>query len=392
METAVTEKKTEKREVKRHHFDFPFFIVLMLISAFGLVMLFSASYYYAQTKYGDGTYFLKRQLVFFAVGLAALLVLSFIDYRYYRKLALPGYIGVCVVLILTLIPGIGVKINEARRWINIAGFQFQPSEIAKFALVIALSAAICSKKLVMQSFIQGVIPCLLILAPIAGLIVLQPNFSMVIILAAVTYVMLYLGGVRMSHRFLLVVVGVILGILVLYLKSYRSNRISAWWNPEADPTGSSYQAIQSRIALGNGGLFGQGLNFSRQKLNFLPERENDYILAIIGEELGFVGCLALISGYAFLVWRGITIALRCRDRFGRLLAGGVISVLAIQVLINVGVVTSAIPSTGQTLPFVSYGGTSLMVFLAAMGILLNISRYTEVETENADRAENKTGG
>lgn len=388
METAVTEKKKEKREVKRHHFDFPFFIVLMLICAFGLVMLFSASYYYAQTKYGDGTYFLKRQAVFFAVGLAALLVLSFVDYKHYRKLALPAYIGVCVVLILTLIPGIGVKLNNARRWINIGGFQFQPSEIAKFALVVALAAAICSKKLVMQSFIQGVIPCLLILAPIAGLIVLQPNFSMVIILAVVTYVMLYLGGVRMSHRFLLVIVGLILGILILYLKSYRSNRISAWWNPEADPTGSSYQAIQSRIALGNGGFFGQGLNFSRQKLNFLPERENDYILAIIGEELGFVGCLALISGYAFLVWRGITIALRCRDRFGRLLAGGVISVLAIQVLINVGVVTSAIPSTGQTLPFVSYGGTSLMVFLAAMGIILNISRYTEVETENADRAEN----
>ncbi|MBO4847684.1 MAG: putative lipid II flippase FtsW [Clostridia bacterium] len=389
METAVQSepKKTPRPEPERHHFDFPLFITLLAIGVFGLVMLFSASYYYAQVKYGSGTYFLKRQLIFFAVGLTAMLVLSNVRYKIYRKLALPCYIGVCVVLALTLVPGIGVKINEARRWINIGGFQFQPSEFAKFILVIALAAAMCSKRLVMQSFIQGVIPCLFILGPLAGLIILQPNYSMVIILALVTYVMLYLGGVRMSHRFLLVVVGLIAGILILYLKSYRSNRISAWWNPEADPTGKSYQAIQSRIALGNGGFFGQGLNFSRQKLLFLPERENDYILAIIGEELGFFGCFLLIAAYAFAIYRGITIALRCRDRFGRLLAGGIVGVFAIQIIVNIGVVTSAIPSTGQTLPLVSYGGTSLMVFMAAMGILLNISRYTEVSTQNAARAE-----
>ncbi|MBO4562271.1 MAG: putative lipid II flippase FtsW [Clostridia bacterium] len=389
METAAeTEnKKPARPEPERHHFDFPLFVTLLAIAVFGLVMLFSASYYYAQTKYGDGMYFLKRQLVFFAVGLAAMLLLSNVKYKIYRKLALPMYIGVCVLLILTLVPGIGVKLNEARRWINIGGFQFQPSEFAKFVLVIALSAAICSKRLVMQSFVQGVVPCLLILAPLAGLIVLQPNFSMVIILGLATYAMLYLGGVRISHRMLLVVVGLILGFLVLYLKSYRSNRITSWLNPEADPTGKSYQAIQSRIALGNGGLFGQGLNYSRQKLLFLPERENDYILAIIGEELGFFGCFMLIAAYAFAIYRGITIALRCRDRFGRLLAGGIIAVFAIQIIVNIGVVTSAIPSTGQTLPLVSYGGTSLMVFMAAMGILLNISRYTEVTTRNAGRTE-----
>ena len=392
METAVrtAEKPAAAKELKKHHFDFPLFIAVLLICAFGLVMLFSASYYYAQQKYGDGTYFLKRQLVFFAVGLALMLLLSHLKFKVWQKLALPGYIATIVVLGLTLIPGIGVKINEARRWINIFGFQFQPSEIAKFALVVALSALMCSGRVNMQSFVQGILPCLAALVPIAVLVVLQPNFSLVIILALITYIMLYLGGTRLSHRFLIVVVGLILGVLVLYLKSYRSTRISAWWNPEADPDGASYQAIQSRIALGNGGFFGQGLNFSRQKLNFLPERENDYIFAIIGEELGFFGCFLLIAAYFFVIFRGITVAMRCRDRFGRLLAGGIVGVLAVQTLINIGVVTSAIPSTGQTLPFVSYGGTSLMVFMAAIGILLNISRYTEVDTENAGRTKEET--
>lgn len=388
--TTTTEKPTEANAMpKRHHFDFMLFIAVLLICAFGLVMLFSASYYYAQTKYGSGTYFLKRQLIFFGAGLAMMLALSFFNFKHWQKLALPGYIAVCVVLILTLIPGIGVKINEARRWINIFGFQFQPSELAKFALVIALAALMCSGRVNMQSFIQGVLPSLAVLVPIAVLVVLQPNFSLVIILCLITYIMLYLGGTRLSHRFLIVVVGLIAGILVLYLRSYRSARISAWWNPEADPSGASYQAIQSRIALGNGGLFGQGLNFSRQKLNFLPERENDYIFAIIGEELGFFGCFMLILAYFFVVFRGITIVMRCPDRFARLMGGGIVGVIAVQVLINIGVVTSAIPSTGQTLPFVSYGGTSLMVFMSAIGILLNISRYTEAETQNVRRIKQK---
>ena len=233
--------------------------------------------------------------------------------------------------------------------------------------------------------------CLLaVLVPFSILVVLQPNFSLVIILCLITYIMLYLGGTRLSHRFLIVVVGLIAGIIVLYLRSYRSSRISAWWNPEADPTGASYQAIQSRIALGNGGLFGQGLNYSRQKLLFLPERESDYIFAIIGEEMGFFVCMLLIGAYFFVVYRGITVAMRCPDRFGRLLAGGFSGVIAVQVLLNIGVVTSAIPSTGQTLPFISYGGTSLMVFMSAIGILLNVSRYTEVKEKNVRRK--KTAG
>lgn len=391
METRAEEikKSAEPKkpaELKKHHFDFLLFIAVLVICAFGLVMVFSASYYYAQVKYGTGAYFLKKQLIFFAAGLASMLLLSHLKFTAWKKLAVPGYIAVCLLLAATLI--FGVKLNGARRWINL-GFQFQPSEFAKFALVVALSALICSDRINinMQSFIQGVLPCLIVLVPFAGLIILQPNFSLVVILCIITYIMLYLGGTRLSHRFLLVAVGLIGGLLALYLAGYRMQRITSYLNPEADPTGANYQIIQSRIALGNGGLFGQGLNFSRQKLLFLPERENDYIFAIIGEEMGFLRSALLIGGYFFVIVRGILIAMRCPDRFGKLLAGGITGVLAVQVLINIGVVTSAIPSTGQTLPFISYGGTSLVVFMSAIGILLNVSRYTEVKEKNVRRTK-----
>lgn len=379
MENAAKAKKTI---ANKHHFDFPLFAVILIICVFGLVMLFSASYYYGQVKYNSGTYFLRKQLIFFGAGLALMLGLSHFKFTIWKKVAPFGYAAVLLILAATLI--FGVELNGAKRWINIAGFQFQPSEFAKFALVIVLSSVMCSKRVYMQSFMLGIVPCIGVLVPLAILIIFQPNFSLVIILCLITYIMMYLGGSRLSHRFFLVVVGLIAGLLVIIFEGYRLQRLTSYLNPSADPTGANYQTLQSCIALGNGGFFGQGLNYSKQKLLFLPERENDYIFAIIGEELGFVGCFLLLAAYFFAIYRGILIAMRCHDRFGRLLAGGITSVLAVQVLINIGVVTRAIPSTGQTLPFVSYGGTSLMVFMAAMGILLNISRYTEVDTEDGE--------
>ena len=371
-----------------HRFDFLLFAVLMLICAFGLVMLYSASYYYGITHQGDGSYFVKRQLVFFAAGLALMIGLSFVKYTFYKKAAPFAYAAVVALLVYTLIAG--VRLNEATRWINIAGFQFQPSELAKFTLVIVLATIMCSKWkwLDMQSFFKGVVPCLVPLVPLAFLIIKQPNLSTILILAFTTYAMLYLGGVKLSHRFVLIVLGFSAVVAYILIKgSYHSDRIYSYFHPNADPTGANYQSLQSRIALGSGGFFGKGFDLSRQKFNFLPERENDYILAIIGEELGFFGCFLLLAAYFFAVIRGTSIALRCRDRFGRLIAGGLTAVLAIQVILNVGVVTSAIPATGQTLPFVSYGGTSLMVYMAAMGILLNVSRYTEVKQKNVRRTE-----
>jgi cell division protein FtsW len=382
------EKQNEQVMPAMHRFDFLLFGVILAVCAFGLVMLYSASYYYGITHYGEGAYFLKRQLIFFAAGFVFMIGLSFLKYTFYRKIALIAYIGIIGLLIWTLISG--VVINKARRWINVFGFQFQPSEFAKFVIVIVLATIMCAKWkwLNMQSFFKGVVPCLVPLIPLAFLIIKQPNLSMILILAFTTYVMLYLGGVKITHRFVLVLLGVGAVIAYIIIKgSYHSNRIYSYFHPTADPTGANYQSLQSRIALGSGGFFGKGLDLSRQKFNFLPERENDYILAIIGEELGFVGCFLLLAAYFFAVIRGTAIALRCRDRFGRLLAGGITAVLAIQVIMNVGVVTSAIPATGQTLPFVSYGGTSLLAYMMAMGILLNISRYTEVKEKNVRRTE-----
>lgn len=382
--TGAENQSTAKRRI--HHFDFPLFAAVLLICAFGLVMLYSASYYYALTKHGDGAYFLKRQLICFGIGMAGLFAASFVNYKFYRKAAWVLYAAVIILLALTLV--IGETTNEAKRWIKIGSLQFQPSELAKFVIVMVMARIMCSGKLKMQGLFSGVVPALLPLVPLVGLIILQPNLSMVLILAFTAYVMLFLGGARLSHRLLLFGAGV--GVIVLFVAikgGYHADRIYYYLHPNADPTGVNFQPIQSRIALGNGGLFGQGLNFSRQKLNFLPERENDYILAIIGEELGFVGCLSLLAAYFFVIFRGTVVAMRCGDRFGRLLAGGITAVLAIQVVLNVAVVTNAIPSTGQTLPFVSYGGTSLIVFLGAMGILLNISRYSEVEEKNAAGAE-----
>ena len=385
MEQAAAKNRTTGKKVF-HHFDFPLFAVLLSICLFGLVMLYSASYYYALTKHGDGLYFLKRQLLCFGIGVGALFATSFINYKFYRKAAWWLYGIVVLLLAATLV--IGETVNEATRWIKLGPVTFQPAELAKFGTVMVMARLMCSGKLKMQSFFRGVVPALLPLIPFAGLIILQPNLSMILILAFTAYVMLYLGGVKISHRLLLMVMGVtVIVLFIVVKKGYHADRIYYYLHPNADPTGVNFQPIQSRIALGNGGLFGQGLNFSRQKLNFLPERENDYILAIIGEELGFVGCFLLLAAYFFLVIRGTVIAMRCSDRFGRLLAGGITAVLAIQVILNVAVVTNAIPSTGQTLPFVSYGGTSIVIFLAAMGILLNISRYSEVEEKNAAGTE-----
>lgn len=383
--SAEKQKSNGKTELTRHGIDFPLFIGILIICAFGLVMMYSASYYYGLTKLGDGAYFLKRQAIFLGIGMAGLFILSNIKFTFYRNgvVAILMYAGVIGLTFLTLL---FPPINEARRWIPLGFFNLQPTELGKLVIVIAL-ANIMSRKVPMQNFIAGMAPCLIVLVGLCVPTILQPNFSMVVIYALITYLMLYLGGTRRSHRLLLVLVGAAAGAALIIKEPYRLTRILTFINPEADPTGAGFQPLQSRIALANGGLFGQGLNFSRQKLLFLPERENDYILSIIGEELGFIGIVLLLAAYFFVIWRCIRIALYCPDKFGRLLAGGLTGVFAMQVIINVGVVSGAMPSTGQTLPLISYGGTSMIVFLALFGMILNVSRYTEVGMKNAKRTK-----
>ena len=377
----------ENRLEKRRPFyigqlDFPLLFAIALLCAFGLVMLFSASYYYAQntaaTRY-DGFFYLKSQAMYLAVGLVAMYVVSRVDYHFFDKIRVFALVGTLLLMLLVLVPGLGVSRNGAHRWLGIpgTGFTFQPSELAKFALIVYMAGFMSRRPQAMKNLTKGVFPMLFIMGAFGLVLLLQKNMSMMVILLMTGVVMLFLGGAEIKH--LLLLAGIALPILVVavLMEDYRQSRVLMFMDPWESTEKGAYQLRQALIALGAGGVFGQGLNFSRQKLLFLPYGESDFIFAIIGEELGFIGCTLLILTYLFIIYRGIRIAMRCKDRFGSLMAAGITAVIGMQAAINIAVATSSIPPTGQTLPFVSAGGTSLMIFLAAAGILLNISRNIE---------------
>ncbi|MBQ9833096.1 MAG: putative lipid II flippase FtsW [Clostridia bacterium] len=370
-----------RKSLKQGKIDFLLFIAIVVICAFGLVMLFSASYYYAQAQYGDGFKYLKNQGLFMFLGMAAMIGLSFLDYHFWEKIKLPALLITLVLMVLVIF--VGVDINGAQRWlaIELGGFSlsFQPSELAKFALILYMASFMSQRSSAMKSFKYGLMPMLLIIGIMSVIILLQKNMSMMVIVVLMGMIMLYVGGASVKHLVWLVIAAIPLFFIFAKIEPYRWERLTIFTNPWKDPRDSGYQLIQSLYAFGSGGLFGQGLNFSRQKLLFLTYGESDFIFAIIGEELGWVGCVLVIAAYAFVIYRGIRIALRCKDKFGSLFAAGITLVLAVQVAVNIGVATSSIPPTGQTLPFISSGGTSLFIFLAAMGILLNISRHTELQ-------------
>lgn len=386
MESNVTPIKfrNEGKKYKRARqdggilrMDFALFFTVIAICLFGIVMLFSASYYKGISEFGDGYHFVKSQIEYFAIGVVVMLGVSFIPYSLYRKRIsiLLGYIAIIALLILTLVKG--KTVLGAKRWVQLGPINMQPSELVKFILIICISAYMSRFAGKMNKFPVSILGVLALIVLPCALIYLQPNMSMLIIICAVTFLMMFMGGAKLKHLAILAVIGVI-GLIVLSLaKGYRSGRFTSWLHPWDDPKGSSYQVVQSLFAFGNGGLFGQGLDASRQKLLFLPEMENDYILAIIAEELGFVGVLALMLAYMFVIYRGIRVALSVKDRFAALVAGGITAMLAVQIIVNIAVVTNSIPATGQTLPFISAGGSSLVVFMGATGILLNISRYAE---------------
>lgn len=362
--------------------DFPLLFAIALLCAFGLVMLFSASYYYAQntaaTRY-DGFFYLKSQAMYLAVGLVAMYVVSRVDYHFFDRIRVFALVGTLLLMLLVLVPGLGVSRNGAQRWLGIpgTGFTFQPSELAKFALIVYMAGFMSRRPQAMKNLTKGVFPMLFIMGAFGLVLLLQKNMSMMVILLMTGVVMLFLGGAEIKH--LLLLAGIALPILVVavLMEDYRQSRVLMFMDPWESTEKGAYQLRQALIALGAGGVFGQGLNFSRQKLLFLPYGESDFIFAIIGEELGFIGCTLLILTYLFIIYRGIRIAMRCKDRFGSLMAAGITAVIGMQAAINIAVATSSIPPTGQTLPFVSAGGTSLMIFLAAAGILLNISRNIE---------------
>lgn len=376
--TIAAAQNTGRKPVERRagQMDFSLFIAISIICAFGLVMVFSSSYYYAQDKGLDnGYYYLKNQAMFLALGMALMLIISRIDYHKWEKARVIGLVAVLALMLAVLV--FGVERNGAKRWLEVFGVSFQPSELAKFVLILYMSAFMAKRPHLMSSFSRGLVPMLLIVALISGVLLLQMNMSMMVIVLITGIVMLYLGGAQVKHLLLLAAAAIPVLVIAVISEKYRLSRVLMFIDPWNSDQDGAYQLRQSLLALGSGGLFGQGLNFSRQKLLFLPYGESDFIFSIIGEELGFMGCIAVIGMYAFVVYRGVRVAMRCKDRFGSLMAAGITAVLGIQAAVNIAVATSSIPPTGQTLPFISAGGTSLVIFLCAMGILLNISRNTE---------------
>ncbi len=370
-------KRLQNARLLRGKMDFSILLMISVLCAFGLVMVFSASYYYAQHYSGannDSFYYLKRQIVYLAIGYPVMLLVSLIDYRIIERLR-SLFMAISIVLLIAVLLW-GRDLNGGKRWLVIAGISIQPSELAKFGLMIFMCSYMSRHRHEMNSFRYGMIPMLIAIGVIAGLIMLQPNMSMAVIIGFIGIVLLYLGGCDIKQLLILGAVSVVAFFILAFAADYRVSRLTSFSNPENDPQGTGYQLLQSYYAIGSGGLFGKGLNNSYQKLLYMTYGESDFIFAILCEEFGFIGGFIVILMYAWIVFRGMVVSMRCRNRFGSLLAAGISIVFGFQVFVNIGVVTGLLPTTGQALPFISAGGTSLLVFLAAMGLLLSISRDT----------------
>ena len=372
------EKEQESRELARGPIDLPFCLLVLLLTAIGLVMLLSASFpsAYYETKNNDPMYYFTRQGVFAIMGVAAMFFISKINYQRFRAFAKPLLFIAIILLVLVLIPGIGQTRNNATRWIGVGElFTFQPSEIAKLAVVLYFSDSISKKKDKMRTTRYGILPYLLIMGVLAVLMMLEPHLSGTVLILGTGAALMLVGGIRWA--WVGAAVGFAGGVATLMLTGvikYGQSRIAMWQNPFIDPRGEGYQLSQSLISIGSGGLLGVGLGKSRQKFLYLPEEHNDFIFAIICEELGLIGAAIIMLLFAALILRGYWIALHTRDRFGCLLVVGVTTLIAMQTFLNIGVVTGLLPTTGISLPFFSYGGTALSIQLAEMGIVLSVSR------------------
>lgn len=355
----------------RKKFDLVLLSAVLTLVALGLVFVYSASMYTAQITYNNKYYLLTKQLFGAAVGLIAMLAVSQINLKFIKKLWIVGVVVAVVLLALVFVPGLGIENYGAKRWIGVGSFSMQPSEIAKFAFV--LFAAVFMEKADLTKFRN----CLVLIGVgvlFCGLIIAEPNMSITMCMAMLMVIMLFLGGMRWKH-FLLLLVPIVLAVPALILmEPYRLQRLLAFVDPWASPKDEGYQLIQSLYALGSGGFFGVGLFNSRQKYRFLPFAESDFVFSIIGEETGLFGCAVVFTLFLVVILRGVRIAVNCKDKFSCYLASGISAVIAVQSVLNFAVVTGSIPPTGLPLPFISYGGTSLVVFMTAIGILLNLSR------------------
>ncbi len=355
--------------------DVPFLALVLLLSAIGLLMMFSASYVRANYETGNSVYYFVRQLTFVGIGLVIMFVASRFSCHLWQKLAKIVY-GVSIVLLVAVLV-VGESAGGAKRWVELPLLgRFQPSEVAKFGLICMLAAMAAQYKEKMADWRYGVLRLGGVVLVILGLVALEKHLSAIMIIGLVSLVMMYVGGVKKRWIFLAIALAV--GFLVLYVSvmGYAGDRITAWLNPEADAQNTGYQVLQSQYAIGSGGLFGLGFGRGRQKHLYLPEEHNDYIFAVVCEELGLIGALGIIILFAMLILRGYWIAMHAADRFSTMLGVGLTTLLAVQVVLNMGVVSNLLPSTGVGLPFFSYGGTSALMNLGEMGIMLSISRWS----------------
>ena len=350
-----------------------FAVALVLVST-GVVMVYSASAIVAGERFGDSYFFLKKQVVWVLLGLGGLWAALRFDHRNLQRLVLPLLVVTAAMLLFVLIPPFGQVINGTRRWLRLGVVSFQPAELAKLVLVVYLAAHAARLGEGIRDFWRGLVPPLVVTAVFAGLILKQPDLGNSLAVLGLSLIVLFLAGARPRHLALLSAPAVLAIAVAVVAAPYRVRRVLSFLNPEADPLGGGFQIIQSYLAIGSGGLLGRGLGGSRQKLFYLPESHTDFIFSVIGEELGLVGGVAVITLFALLIWRGLRIGLRAPEPFGAHLALGITVMLATQTIVNIGVVTGSLPTKGLPLPFISFGGSALFMTMVATGILLNISQ------------------
>jgi cell division protein FtsW len=363
---------------KAEGYDLIIVLMVVALTCFGVVMVYSASSVMATKKFHDGFYFLKRQGIYAVLGFAAMAVAMRIDYGFWRKAAVPVLLGCLVLLVLVLIPGIGGSAGGSSRWLRLPGFSFQPSEMAKIAFIMYMAYSLDKKQDKVRFFSSGFLPYMVVLAVMLLLLLKQPDLGSSLTLGAVAMVMLFAAGTRLTYIISMIVLALPFLYYAVMHVDYRRRRIMAFLNPWEDPMNTGFQIIQSWIAVGTGGIFGQGLGEGKQKLFFLPEAHTDFIFSVVGEELGFIGVMVIAAMFFLLVHRGIRVALYAEDNFGRSLAFGISSLIGLEAFVNMAVVTGIFPTKGLALPFVSYGGSSLIITLFAVGILLNISSRVRV--------------
>ena len=353
------------------------FTIVAILVCVGIVMIYSASAIYAFSTMADSLYYLKRHLIYLAIGIGLMFFAMSLDTNRLKDLSKPLMILSVLLLVLVLVPHIGKETSGARRWFSMGPVNFQPSELAKIALLVYIADMISRKKALVKSFIHGYVPAMLALGGTVGLILLEPDLGTAVTLSVITVMMLFISGTRISYITASVLASLPVLYVLLFRVPYRRKRLMIFLNPWSDKRGTGFQIIQSFIALGSGGIFGVGLGMSRQKLFYLPASHTDFIFSIIGEELGFLGTASVVMLFILFTWEGMKIAFKAPGTFERLLSFGIVSLISLEAIINIGVTAGALPTKGLPLPFISYGGSGLIFHLMAVGLLLNISRSCE---------------